>query len=47
MAAEHQLPKIMTINEAMKVYYQYENEKFFMNLDGGGYNIGTRPLQLE
>ncbi len=24
------------INEAMNVYYLYENEKFLINLDGGG-----------
>ena len=45
--AESRLPGLATVNEAMAVYYEYENEKFFLELDGGGFNIHTRPLQLD
>jgi hypothetical protein len=42
-----QQPFLKTVNEAMMAYYEYENEKFFLGLDGGGYNVLTRPFQLE
>lgn len=44
---ELQLPPVDLISESMQVYYQYENEKFYQELDGGGYNTLTRPLRLE
>jgi len=38
---------LKTVNEAFMAYYEYENHKFFLSLDGGGFNTLTRPLQLE
>ena len=44
---ELRLPKLNTVNEAMAAYYEYENEKFFLEQDGGGFNTHTRPFQLD
>jgi len=39
-----QAQPLKTINEAMMAYYHYENEKFFLEQDGGGFNNLTRPI---